>query len=133
MTTPPGTLAVLDRDHLRAMTSGDIGLAREVLAIFREQADSWGRLLTAREAPTVWADAAHSIKGAALGIGALKLARACEVAEHLGRHGDPSAAEAAVAVDNVRETLLEALEVAARADHELAGSEGFKASNAPNS
>ena len=126
-------LAVLDRDHLMKMTSGDISLALEVLSIFRQQADSWGRLLTAREEPAVWADAAHSIKGAALGIGALRLARACEVAEQLGRHGDPSPAESAVAVDDVRAALTQALEAAARTDHELAGSEAFSASNASNS
>ncbi|MEO0466561.1 MAG: Hpt domain-containing protein [Pseudomonadota bacterium] len=133
MSDPKSQLAVLDRDHLMKMTSGDVGLALEVLSIFRQQADSWGRLLSAREAPSAWADAAHSIKGAALGIGALRLARACDVAEQLGRHGNPSIAEAAVAVDDVRSAMAVALEAAARADHELAGSEVFSASNASNS
>lgn len=133
MTHQRTPLPVLDRDHLMAMTSGDISLAREVLSLFRGQADTWGRLLSAREAPSAWADAAHSIKGAALGVGALKLARACEVAEQLGRHGDPSPAEAAVAVDDVREALMAAMEAVAQVDHDLAGSEGFSASNASNS
>ena len=133
MSTQRPTLSVLDRDHLMAMTSGDMSLAREVLSLFTGQTESWGRLLSARQAPSAWADAAHSIKGAALGVGALRLARACEVAEQLGRHGDPTPTEAAVAINDVREEMLAAVEAAARVDHELAGSEGFSASNASNS
>lgn len=130
MTEP---LAVLDRNHLKMMTGGDADLAAEVIEIFRHQADIWGRLLSAREAPEAWADAAHSLKGAALGIGALKLAKTCAQAETLGRSGEVSAAQAAVMLEEVRADLGEALEEAARAAHELAVSAGFSASNASNS
>ncbi|MEM9739995.1 MAG: Hpt domain-containing protein [Pseudomonadota bacterium] len=126
-------LPVLDRDHLSAMTGGDVALAAEVIEIFREQASVWGRLLTAQESPETWADAAHSLKGAALGIGAIKLAKLCTRAETLGRTGEASPAEAAVALDDVRASLGETLEAAAIAAHELAGSAGFRASKASNS
>jgi len=126
-------LPVLDRDHLSSMTGGDPGLQAEVIEIFRHQADIWGRMLSARQAPSAWADAAHTIKGAALGIGAIRLARACARAERLGRSGDPGLAEAALALDEVRAALGEALEAAAGAAHELAVSATFRESKASNS
>lgn len=128
-----GDLPVLDRAHLSAMTSGDAELAAEVIGIFRQQAEVWGRMLSAREPHSTWADAAHSLKGAALGIGAIRLARACTRAETLGRSGTATPAQAAVALDDVRASLGETLEAAAVAAHELAGSTGFSASNASNS
>lgn len=127
------SLPILDHAHLKAMTSGDAALAAEVIGIFRHQADVWGRMLSAREPAETWADAAHSLKGAALGIGALRLARHCEQTERLGRSGTASPTEAAVALEAVRAELGIALEVAAKVAHELAGSAGFSASNASNS
>ena len=129
----PANLPILDRSHLSAMTGGDTDLAIEVIEIFIQQADVWGRLLSAREPHETWADAAHSLKGAALGIGAIKLAKVCTRAETLGRSGTASPAEAAVALDDVRACLGTTLEAAAVAAHELAGSTGFSASNASNS
>ncbi|MEM6946744.1 MAG: Hpt domain-containing protein [Pseudomonadota bacterium] len=126
-------LARLDRRHLAQMTGGDADLAAEVIGIFRHQADVWGRLLKAREPAETWADAAHSLKGAALGIGAVRLAKVCGQAETLGRSGSVSPAAAAVALDDVRSELAETLEAAAAVAHELAGSAVFKASNASNS
>ena len=56
MTTP---LALLDRNHLMAMTGGDKALALEVIDIFREQAAIWSRLMDPHADPKQWADAAH--------------------------------------------------------------------------
>ena len=36
----------IDLDHLLNMTGGDADLADEVLDIFRNQAETWGRMLT---------------------------------------------------------------------------------------
>jgi HPt (histidine-containing phosphotransfer) domain-containing protein len=67
--------------HLDTYTAGDPALTEDVLSIFEEQSSLWMRLLT-REAPTDgWRDAAHTLKGAALGIGADALAAACSEAE----------------------------------------------------
>lgn len=132
----PADLPLLDVQHLRAMTSGDAHLAAEVIDIFRQQAEIWSRLLTVREPAASWADAAHSIKGAALGIGALRLAQMCERAEKLGRSGDASQTAAAVALGDVRDVLALTEEVVARVAHQLAVSEDFSAirvSNASNS
>ncbi|MCI4645272.1 MAG: Hpt domain-containing protein [Hyphomonadaceae bacterium] len=126
-------LPVLDLDHLSRMTGGDEELAAEVIGIFQEQAALWGRLLSAQEPAEIWADAAHTIKGAALGIGAIRLARYCERAENLGRSKEVSPAQSAVALDDVRAALGEALEAAAAAAHKFAVSAGFSASNASNS
>ena len=124
---------VLDRAHLDMMTGGDNELAAEVIEIFRHQAEIWSRMLSASEPAATWADAAHTIKGAALGVGATRLAEACAHAETLGRAGNVSKAEAALVLGDVREQLNLALEAAARRAHELAGSAGFSASNASNS
>jgi len=67
--------------HLDAYTAGDVALTEEVFALFEEQASLWMRLLHAGAPADSWRDAAHTLKGAALGIGAEALATACSVAE----------------------------------------------------
>lgn len=69
----------VDFDHLTHYALGDQGVVDEVLALFREQAAMWSRLLDPEE-PN-WRDAAHTVKGAARGVGAHALADACERAE----------------------------------------------------
>ena len=68
--------------HLETYAAGDQGVVDEVLAIFREQAAMWIRLLD--PAAEGWRDAAHTLKGSALGIGAFALADECEAAEQAG-------------------------------------------------
>lgn len=126
-------LAVLDRDHLSAMTGGDAALAAEVLEIFKEQTSMWERLLDPKLSAERWADAAHTMKGAALSIGAMRLARACEATERLGRGEKVSRTAAAVSINEIRAELLPALEAAAKVAYELAGSGSFVRSNEPNS
>jgi HPt (histidine-containing phosphotransfer) domain-containing protein len=65
--------------HLETYAAGDQAVVDEVLAIFREQASLWLRLLD--PASEGWRDAAHTLKGSALGIGAFALADECEAAE----------------------------------------------------
>ncbi len=109
-------LPLMDFDHLAAMTGRDASLAVEVIELFREQAAIWSRLLDPRAEARQWADAAHTLKGASLGIGALKLARACERAERAGRREPPAATtEAAVLIGEVKDALGETLEASARA------------------
>ncbi|MFN7055449.1 Hpt domain-containing protein [Hyphomonas sp.] len=116
-------LPLLDLGHLSAMTGGDADLSLEVIGIFREQADLWSRLLDPMSEPSQWADAAHTLKGASLGIGALKLAAACERAEKAGRSDTPPGrTHAAVLLGEIKDALGETLEAAARAAHDLAAS-----------
>ena len=111
---------LIDRTHLSNMTGGDAALAQEIIEIFREQADIWARMLDPAGAPQHWADAAHSLKGAALSLGANPLANACADAETLGRRETaPSKAEAAVALAAVKDALGQALEAAAHLAHEI--------------
>lgn len=120
MTDPRPCLPVMDLDHLSAMTGGDHDLAVEVIGIFQHQAQLWSRLLDPRLEAREWSDAAHTLKGASLGIGALKLAAACERAEKAGRsEAARSTGHAAVLLGDVKDALGEALEAAARAAYDL--------------
>jgi HPt (histidine-containing phosphotransfer) domain-containing protein len=123
------TLALLDRDHLNAMTGGDKGLALEVIDIFREQTGLWMRLMDPKAEPKQWADAAHTLKGACLSLGALRLASYCELAEKAGRsETPPSTTAAAVLLGDVRDCLSATMEEVAKAAHELAGRGALRAS-----
>lgn len=119
--TTQSPLPVLDLGHLSAMTGGDTELSLEVIEIFREQAQLWSRLLDPQGEASQWADAAHTLKGASLSLGALKLAAACERAETAGRADIvPSKAHAAVLLGDIKDALGETLEAAARAAYDLA-------------
>jgi len=122
----------IDVDHLLSMTGGDPELAEEILEIFREQSSMWARMLDPKLPAREWADAAHTIKGSALSIGANDLAQVCLHAETLGRSDDVSPVQAAVALGDVKSELNVALEAAARASHALS-KPGLRASNEPNS
>ncbi len=113
-------LALLDREHLKAMTGGDSELAAEVIDIFREQAQLWSRLLDPKAEARQWADAAHTLKGAALSIGAIQLARTCERAEKAGRSEPlPSLTAIAVMLGDIRDSLSQTLEEAAKVAYDL--------------
>ena len=114
------TLALLDRNHLKAMTGGDTALAVEVIDIFREQAEVWSRMLDPLAEPSQWADAAHTLKGASLGIGAIRLAASCEKAEKAGRADTPpNRTGAAVLIGDIKDVLGETLEEAAQVLYEF--------------
>jgi HPt (histidine-containing phosphotransfer) domain-containing protein len=116
-------LPLLDLGHLTSMTGGDADLSLEVLGIFREQAGLWSRLLDPIGEPSQWSDAAHTLKGASLGIGALKLAAACARAEKAGRSKTPpEQTQAALLLGEIKDVLGETLEATARAAHDLAAS-----------
>lgn len=122
----------IDLEHLLAMAGGDTELADEVLDIFRSQADTWGRMLDNKLPQQQWADAAHTLKGAALSIGATAFAETCASAEALGRGSPVSRVEAAVALSEVKSGLAQAIEACARASYALS-KPGLRASKAPNS
>ncbi len=70
---------VVDFSVLERFAAHDDAVIEEVLNLFREQAQMWSRLL--KPSGAAWRDAAHTVKGAASGIGAIELADACEAAE----------------------------------------------------
>jgi len=123
----------IDIDHLLSMTGGDVNLADEVLDIFRNQADTWGRMLSADLGQREWSDAAHTLKGAALSIGANEFAEACALVEQRGR-GDETVSkiEAATILASLKDDLARAIEACAKASYELS-KPGLRRSNDSNS
>lgn len=116
------SLAVLDRDHFSVMTGGDIGVQAEILDLFQAQAAIWLRLLTPNAPRQTWADAAHSCKGSAKGLGLWRLAHACALAETLGREGAIEGEDVSEALAAVRAALDEALGAIGQLQPELAES-----------
>jgi HPt (histidine-containing phosphotransfer) domain-containing protein len=71
---------VLDLIHLQSMTLGDDGLARELLSLFDTQAVLLtGRMQSCETAAL--ATLAHTLKGSAVGIGAMQVAYAARALE----------------------------------------------------
>ena len=103
--------------HLERYAAGDQALVDEVLEIFREQAAIWLRLLDPAAPDEAWRDAAHSLKGSALGVGAFALADECEAAE---RSQGAELADRTRMLDQIRDALDAALTDIAAYAHELA-------------
>ena len=76
---------IIDGAHLDRVTGGDEALTLEVLGLFRQQMALWSELLQPDAANEVWGDTAHSLKGAARGIGAWALGEVCAQAETASR------------------------------------------------
>jgi HPt (histidine-containing phosphotransfer) domain-containing protein len=74
---------IFDIVYFRQATADDIALQREVADLFRGQVPLW-RVRLAEAEPRARADAAHTIKGSARGMGFYILAIACEHAEVRG-------------------------------------------------
>ncbi len=73
--------AVLDRDHLAQYTGGDAALEAELFGLLTSQIDNCiGKMRDAADA-SAWQTAAHTLKGAARGVGAMALGEACAAAE----------------------------------------------------
>ena len=77
----PGGGLPVDLTHLSRQTFGDHSLEREVLALFERQSRSMLERLRNATTARNWAEAAHTLKGSALGIGAFRVAQAAEAVE----------------------------------------------------
>lgn len=107
----------VDFTHLERYTAGDSALAAEVLDLFRHQTELWLPLLTPDAPADGWRDAAHSLKGSALGVGAFQLAEACNTAE-IGP--ETSGVVRAAQLDRIRDAVDAALADIAAWRHEQA-------------
>jgi HPt (histidine-containing phosphotransfer) domain-containing protein len=87
----------IDIAHLARMTLGDVGLEREVLAMFAGQSAGLVGALAAM--PANAAALAHTLKGSARAIGAVRVAEAAEWLEAAMRD-DADAALALAALDD---------------------------------
>jgi HPt (histidine-containing phosphotransfer) domain-containing protein len=89
--------ALLDRARLAAQTFDDAELAREVLDLFRMQMRRLPPLVAEGRDAKARIDAAHTLKGSARGVGALRVAACAEACEQALRDGaEPQAALAAL-------------------------------------
>ncbi|PHR59236.1 MAG: phosphotransferase [Robiginitomaculum sp.] len=88
----------IDLEHLHQYTGDDLNLEKEIYSLFREQVRMWLRMLVADADNEAWSSAAHSLKGSARGLGAHKLAAACETAEAVILSGQAARAVAATEV-----------------------------------
>ena len=107
----------VDFGHLERYAAGDTALIEEVLGLFHEQAELWLRLLDPTADEGGWRDAAHSLKGSALGIGAFTLAERCDAAE---REPQADLGRRTVLLDHVRTAMDAALADIAAWRHEQA-------------
>lgn len=131
MSEIPDSLPVLDASQLSVMTGEDAALGIEIIDIFRQQTDIWSRMLDAALPAEQWADAAHSLKGTALSVGAMRLADACSKAERLGRRHEESPVsrtKAAIFLADVKDQIGPAIEASARLAHQLSLSGRFSLS-----
>ena len=106
----------VDFAYLEGYAAGDQAVVDEVLALFREQAELWMRLLDPAAPGQGWRDAAHTLKGSALGIGAGALSVVCAQAETAG----DDAIERTLKLKRVRDALDETLTDIAAYTHEQA-------------
>jgi HPt (histidine-containing phosphotransfer) domain-containing protein len=98
---PASIACVLDLEHLRRMTLDDQALEREVLGMFLKQA---GRLVDAlAETPAEASALAHTLKGSARAIGALRVAEAAAAVEAAKRNSRDLAGPLGVLADAMAE------------------------------
>ena len=107
----------VDFAHLETYAAHDAALIEEVLGLFRQQAELWMPLLDPAAGAQGWRDAAHALKGSALGVGAFAFAEACGAAEAQA-DGGPGARS--LQLERIRTTLDAALHDVAAYRHEQA-------------
>ena len=96
--------AAIDRVHLERMTFGDRSLEREVLELFDRQSQMLMVRMRAGGDDAI-APLAHTLKGSASGVGAIRVAAAADAAE---QSVTLSAAECGQAVDRLAAAVDEA-------------------------
>jgi HPt (histidine-containing phosphotransfer) domain-containing protein len=100
----------VDFSILEGFAAGDQTVIEDVLNLFREQAQIWAPLLDVTS--EAWRDAAHTVKGAAAGIGAVELSKLCGEAERVSEE------LAQPALERVHDALDRALSDVAAYQHE---------------
>ena len=79
---------ILDRDHLAQYTAGDPTLEAELFSLLNTQIKTCIADLQSASVEKNWRDAAHTLKGAARGVGAMELGEACARAENHFQNAD---------------------------------------------
>ena len=103
-----GPDVALDLGLLCANLSGDVAAVVEVLDLFCEQARGQLARMEVGLAPAAWKSLFHSLRGAALTVGAAALADQCLVAEALSESGPDDRVGALKRVQSAAEAALSA-------------------------
>lgn len=91
-TGSPATGATpIDRAYLARFTLGNAALEREILELFAAQTPLYVEQLRVAVTQQAWRQAAHTIKGSALAVGARRLASLAQMAEQLDIESNPAA------------------------------------------
>jgi len=109
MNAKPEEALLLDADHLKKYTLGDLALEREVLGMFIDQSKLYVNRLQSPKDAKDWGEAAHSLKGSASGVGAFKIAQR---AAQLEKVDEPFNSSVCTAMLALLLTDLEATKVA---------------------
>jgi HPt (histidine-containing phosphotransfer) domain-containing protein len=96
----------VDLVHLSRYTLGERALEREVLELFCTQSAVYLARLREAKSDTAWQEAAHSLKGSALAVGAWRTAEAARAAEALS--GETLAAARDLRLGEIEQALGEA-------------------------
>ncbi len=106
-TRPDGGTKPVDLVYLARFTLGNEDLEHEVLDLFILHGPRYLHNLRAAVTAKAWHDAAHTLKGAARGIGAWRVGRCAEAAERLRFDTDHD--RRAFAIDSAAEAVDEAI------------------------
>lgn len=71
----------IDFDHLNLYVDKDTELTRELFGLFQNQCDTWMKMIAMDVDAEMFSSAAHTLKGTAQAVGALRLAHLCQQAE----------------------------------------------------
>jgi HPt (histidine-containing phosphotransfer) domain-containing protein len=104
---PDGGTKPVDFTYLSRFTLGNEGLETEVLDLFLQHIPRYLSDLKAAVTAKAWHDAAHTLKGAARGVGAWRVGRCAEAAERLRFDTDHD--RRAFALDSASEAVDEAI------------------------
>lgn len=74
---------LLDRAYLARFTLGNAELEREVLGLFADQAPQYLARMQSAASQQDWREAAHTLKGSAAAVGAVKVAKLAEGIERI--------------------------------------------------
>ncbi len=96
----------IDHAHLACYTFGNKALELEVLQLFANQAPEYLEQLRSAASEKEWRDAAHTLKGSARAVGAMRVGDRAERAEALRASPDTVARSRAIAA--LEEALDEA-------------------------
>ena len=79
---PIDSPAEIDFDHLNLYVDGDPDLTAELFSLFQNQCETWMKMLSMDVDADMFSSAAHTLKGTAQAVGAMRLAHLCQQAEN---------------------------------------------------